>query len=731
MIPHNADRETLPQPSPNGLGAPEGVEATTSYLRSAGPPPTGAISDGQPVGTRLFDFLGPPRAEGELGWLAHYRVRSLIGEGGIGLVFLAEDTQLARPVALKVIKPELAGAPGVQARFVREAQATAAIKHDHIVTIYHVGRENDTLFLAMEHLRGVSLQAWLERGRKPSLDLVLRIGREIASGLAAAHGNGLIHRDVKPANIWLEAPSGRVKILDFGMARSERDDVQITQTGTVMGTPAYMAPEQARGEAAGASSDLFSLGCVIYRLCAGRLPFEGGTILAVLSALALDTPRSLREIEPTVRPALDELVAQLLAKDPSARPASAQAVVEAIRAMERKLLADRQRAELSDDPPRPAHLAAPAPPAIIAEGGQGVPRPASSGRIRAWRIAAVVAATLALGALVVARPRRAMRETAARAAVPTPAVAAPGVDAAAVAKAGATPAPPRIVDDRSIAEVAPAPGPATDPTALAGRPAQTAPIESDQTPRRRVAPGEDRPPLPSRVATPDIGTMLAMPAPDEWGTPIDPDGDCKFEFDRKSNRIKIDIPGTPHALSAELDLRNAPRVLRRVRGDFDASVSVGGVFRPSGRETMREYAPYHGAGLLLYQDERNYVRLEIAADIYLGKPRSYANFEYRKGGGLAVSKGLAIKDGSTHLLLERRGGEVRAAFGPDGSRWTWFAPLAVEFDDRLSVGVTAINSATKPLIAELDMFTLTRKSRVDGGLDGNDAPRRASPPSSP
>src|SRR6202008_1249866 len=123
--------------------------------------PGAAISE-RSASPRRFDFLGPPRAEGEIGWMAHSRVRSLVGEGGIGLVFLAEDTQLSRPVALKIIKPEMAGAPGVQSRFVREAQATAAIKHDHIVTVYQVGRDNDILFLAMEFLQGVSLHQWLE-----------------------------------------------------------------------------------------------------------------------------------------------------------------------------------------------------------------------------------------------------------------------------------------------------------------------------------------------------------------------------------------------------------------------------------------------------------------------------------------------------------------------------------------------------------------------------------------
>jgi hypothetical protein len=132
---------------------------------------------------------------------------------------------------------------------------------------------------------------------------------------------------------------------------------------------------------------------------------------------------------------------------------------------------------------------------------------------------------------------------------------------------------------------------------------------------------------------------------DDWGVPVDPDGDSTFDFDRSGDWIRIAVPGTPHALSAEIGRMNAPRMLRTVRGDFDASVSVTGVFHPAGRPTMKQYAPYHGAGILLWQDERNYVRLEIAADVHRGKPRAYANFELRKGGALAVSRGLEIKDG--------------------------------------------------------------------------------------
>ena len=163
------------------------------------------------------------------------------------------------------------------------------------------------------------------------MDLVLRLGRELAAGLAAAHRRGLIHRDIKPANIWLEAPIGRAKILDFGLARTQGHDVQITNPGSAVGTPAYMAPEQARGEGDDASCDLFSLGCVLYQLCTRRLPFPGTTVIAVLTSLSMDTPPLPRELNPALPPALDELIMRLLAKQPTDRPPTAQAVVEAIK----------------------------------------------------------------------------------------------------------------------------------------------------------------------------------------------------------------------------------------------------------------------------------------------------------------------------------------------------------------------------------------------------------------
>lgn len=231
---------------------------------------------------------------------------------------------------------------------------------------------------------------------------------------------------------------------------------------------------------------------------------------------------------------------------------------------------------------------------------------------------------------------------------------------------------------------------------------------------------------PLQAEGPDSGLVGASsPAPGpgdeevsvggDWEAPIDPGGGCKIIVDETGNHIRITVPESPRVLNAEIGRMDAPRVLRTVQGDFDVSVRVNGVFHPSGRSTMKQYAPYHGAGILLWQDERNYLRLEIAADIHRGRTRPYANFEWRRDGELASSKGMRIEDGSNRLLLQRRGDEIRASFSRDGNHWTRFAPLTVDFRDNIKVGADAINTATNPLFAELEMFELVKPETSDRG----------------
>jgi serine/threonine protein kinase/WD40 repeat protein len=282
------------------------------------------------------DGLAPPLAPDEIGRLGPYRVLKVLGEGGMGKVFLAEDPNLQRAVALKVMKASLAKNTTARQRFLREARLAAKIEHDHIVHIYQVGEDRGIPFLAMQLLKGASLEDLLNRSLALKTKQVLRIGIQIAEGLAAAHEHGMIHRDIKPGNIWIESTGGgRVKILDFGLARTSQGEVGITQSGTILGTPAYMPPEQARGEKLDYRCDLYSLGCVLYRMATGEMPLKGHDTMSMLMSLALQEPTAPIKVNPEIPPALSDLIMKLLAKDPQQRPASAKEVVQALKAMER------------------------------------------------------------------------------------------------------------------------------------------------------------------------------------------------------------------------------------------------------------------------------------------------------------------------------------------------------------------------------------------------------------
>ncbi len=318
-------------------------------------------SSGHPA--ELTEFLAPAQTPDELGRLGPYRVLAVLGHGGMGVVFRAQDPHLERLVALKAMLPSLASTPSAKERFFREAKAAAALKHPHVVTIHQIGEDRGAPFLAMEFLEGEPLDDRIKReGRLPIAEIA-RIGREVALGLAAAHERGLIHRDIKPANIWLEGKAGHVKILDFGLARALSDQQHLTQSGMIVGTPSYMAPEQAMGKPVDGRCDLFSLGCVLYRMCTGELPFKGNDTLAILSALALETPKPPHEVNSQVPQDLSDLVMQLLAKQPENRPQSAQEVVEALAPLAVEQTAEMVRPRL---PARPRSS-----PAVRTSGAKG------------------------------------------------------------------------------------------------------------------------------------------------------------------------------------------------------------------------------------------------------------------------------------------------------------------------------------------------------------------------
>jgi serine/threonine protein kinase len=289
--------------------------------------------------------------------IAQYKLVKLLGTGGMGAVFQAIDGHLRRTVAIKVMRPEVAADPVSCGRFVREARASAAVAHDNVVTVYQVGEHAGTAFLAMQLLAGTSLAQFLagRHGKPADPGRVVRIGREIAAGLAAAHALGLIHRDIKPSNVWLEAPAGRVKILDFGLAKPSAgapaaDPRALTEPGLVLGTPAYMAPEQATGRAVDHRADLFSLGVVLYELATGGNPFARRYPLETLTALAEHVPPPAADRNPEVPAELSELIDRLLAKDPAARPGTAAEVAAALRRIGRGDRTRRSAAELPSLP---------------------------------------------------------------------------------------------------------------------------------------------------------------------------------------------------------------------------------------------------------------------------------------------------------------------------------------------------------------------------------------------
>ncbi len=263
-------------------------------------------------------LLSEPSHPEMLGRLGRYEIERLIGSGGMGVVFMGFDSELNRPVAIKVLAPHLAGSGAARKRFSREAKAAAAVVHEHVIAIHNVESEAETPFLVMPLIAGESLQSRIDRQGPLELREVLRIAHQTAAGLAAAHKQGLVHRDVKPSNIMLEQGVERALLTDFGLARAS-DDASLTHSGTISGTPHYMSPEQARGDSADQRSDLFSLGSTIYAMCTGRLPFRAETSYGVLRRITDDVPTSISEINSDMPQWLERVVARLMSKTPAER----------------------------------------------------------------------------------------------------------------------------------------------------------------------------------------------------------------------------------------------------------------------------------------------------------------------------------------------------------------------------------------------------------------------------
>ena len=334
-MPDSAPRSARPSADPSG---------TDAHLVPGSEEPTG---DAAP--TEAPPLFGPPAAPGEMGQLGPYRVLKQLGKGGMGAVYLALDPRLNRKIALKVMLPKFAADRDAKERFLREGRAAGQISHENVVPVFEADERDGVPYIAMPFLQGYPLDDYLRKKGHLTPEQVVRVGQETAAGLAAAHALGLVHRDIKPANLWLEAPGGRIKILDFGLARPIDAAVEVTRSGAVVGTPAYMAPEQAAGEKLDHRADLFSLGAVLYRLATGRNPFPGANMMAVLTALATRDPVPVRTLNPNVPAPLSDLIHRLLAKDPAARPQTAREIAVALAGVARAMAAG----ELSTADPMP------------------------------------------------------------------------------------------------------------------------------------------------------------------------------------------------------------------------------------------------------------------------------------------------------------------------------------------------------------------------------------------
>ncbi|MCA9193388.1 MAG: serine/threonine protein kinase [Planctomycetales bacterium] len=270
-----------------------------------------------------LELLGPTDDPEMLGRIGNYEVVGLIGSGGMGVVFKAFDSALNRYVAIKMMQPHLAVSGAARQRFSREGRAAAAVIDDCVLPIHAVAEWQGVPYLVMQYSSGLNLQRRLEMEGPLKLNEILRVAMQTARGLAAAHAQGLVHRDVKPSNILFDGSVERAHLTDFGLARAV-DDASVTRTGLLAGTPQYMSPEQVRGERVDARSDLFSLGATLYAMCTGRSPFRGDSTYSVLHRLTHDQPRPIQEINPEIPGWLCAVIDKLLSKAPDQRFQSAE-----------------------------------------------------------------------------------------------------------------------------------------------------------------------------------------------------------------------------------------------------------------------------------------------------------------------------------------------------------------------------------------------------------------------
>jgi serine/threonine-protein kinase len=439
--------------------------------------------------------------------LGRFQVASVLGQGAMGVVYLAHDPEIGRPVAIKTVRPEAVGgesAQEIEARFLKEAKLAGRLQHPNIVTVYDVGRAGDTLFIAMEYVDGRPLTRYLVSSDSLPLSAKVSIVRQVAEALGHAHERGVLHRDVKPGNILVGA-DGRVKVTDFGIGKfTGATTSELTRTGHMVGSPAYMSPEQVRGEKLDGRSDLFSLGIVLYELLTGVRPFPGESITTLVYQILHTEPRDPLEWKSDLPVATREVVARLLAKAPEKRPADAREFVRELARIEKiQRESEMTRRALREAAPVPGGPAstvptppsAPTGPVSPASRPGGPPsRSAMPGVLAA--LAILVAATLFL----LRQRREGVAPTAVAAAPPVTAAAVPTAAAAPTVAPPPEPSPAQAEASRSPETVAAAPAPTAPPPSprATRRPKPTAVVVAAAAPAPAPAPAAAPPAAPAK-----------------------------------------------------------------------------------------------------------------------------------------------------------------------------------------------------------------------------------------
>ena len=509
--------------------------------------------------------------------LGRFEISAVLGQGAMGVVYLAHDPQIDRPVAIKTIHPEAArgeSAAEIEARFLKEAKLAGRLQHPNVVTVYDVGRDQDLYFIAMEYVEGKPLTRYLGGGEELPLAAKVAVIRQAAEALAHAHERGVVHRDIKPGNI-LITRDGRVKVTDFGIGKfTAATSSDMTRTGQMIGSPAYMSPEQIRGEKIDGRSDLFSLGVVLYELLTGARPFPGESITTLVYQILHTEPRDPREIRSDLPMTTREVMARLLAKQPEKRPPDAKEFIRELRRIEKfqresemtrravaaAAPAAAREAPATVPPPRSPsrEVTAVAPPPIPA----GAPAPVPStrrGMERTIFLLAGVAIAVGLGLWLTSRkPRSAPAVPVPQApAVPTPApAAATEVPAVEVPAAEATPI------------LLPTPGPDAAADATVGAARLGAAPGATAVPRpARSKPSPVPTAEPPRIAAPPAGAEVAAAPPASSGAARPARVDAVYEtranvrFTSSPEQARLYLDGRYIGIADDWDSRGGGRPL--------------------------------------------------------------------------------------------------------------------------------------------------------------------------